>query len=75
MDPHYVTLDSGRYSFMGRGQFVLMRIPSTGGLPLVFEIQAENTAVVGGSATAVTRLTFGVPNTDDIFEVHCSIIC
>ena len=68
MDPHYQTLDSGYYSFMGRGQFVLMRIPSATNRPL-FEMQAENT-VVGGSATAVTRLTFGVPNTDDIFEVH-----
>ena len=52
---------------------MLMRIPSTNaiGLP-IFEMQAENTRV-GTSATAVTRLTFGVPNTDDIFEVLCTL--
>ena len=74
MDPHYVTLDRGRYSFMGRGQFVLMRINSAdnAGQPL-FEIQAENTQISGRSFTAVTRLTFGVPNTDNIFEVDCSL--
>ena len=73
MDPHYRTLDQSYYEFMGRGQFVLMRIPSTNamGLP-IFEMQAENTRV-GSSATAVTRLTFGIPNTDDIFEVFCTL--
>ena len=81
MDPHFWTLDRKFYGFMGRGQFVLTRVNSAGG-QLLLEIQAEHTQLFGrhalrfgASATAVTRLTFGMPNTDSIFEVIRSCVC
>ena len=72
MDPHFWTLDRQFYGFMETGQFVFMRINSAGNTaqPLL-EMQTEHTTVSFfiRPATAVTRLTFGVPETDNIFEV------
>ena len=61
---HYYTLDQKFYIFKAiEQQFVLLRINSADNTsqPLL-EMQAEH-------VRGVTRLAFGVPETDNIFEV------